>query len=533
MTTQFTGTGRLLRLYLRLDRFRLPVWVLSMFVVVWASVDALQTSFSDPLSLQARGVLGANPAAVMMSGPVFGLDNYTMGLMVASELSLWTLIVAAVMGVLFMVRHTRTDEETGRLEMLRALPVGRMAAPTASMILVALATLAMGAAVSAGLLITGMRVADSLAFGLATALTGMVFGAAAAVAAQLSDNARAASGLGIAAIVVAFLIRAAGDVIDYQGSWLSWFSPLAWAQQTRLYADLRWWPLALSAVTVTVLVTLAFWLVGRRDLGAGLGHGRPGPGRASSRLLSPAGLAWRLENPTFLIWAVGLFAFAVVFGTLADELEGVVDVMPAIDDWVSLDLTDLTSSFGAMLLSYLSLGPALLLVSAFLHLRAEERGGRLTSMLIGGSSRSSFLAVWFAVVAAQAIAVLILLGFGLGIGIAVGSGDTRWIGDMTAASFAYLPAVLLYGTLAVLVFGLFPRLTALTWFYLAWSILVLFLGELLRLPDWARSTTPVWHTPAVPGTEVDPLPLILMTILAVSFLVIGLVGFRSRDIAEG
>ncbi|QGU04883.1 ABC transporter permease [Corynebacterium comes] len=533
MTTQFTGTGRLLRLYLRLDRFRLPVWVLSMFVVVWASVDALQTSFSDPLSLQARGMLGANPATVMMSGPVFGLENYTMGLMVASELSLWAFIVAAVMGVLFMVRHTRADEESGRLEMLRALPVGRMAAPTASMILVALASVALGGAVSAGLLIPGMRVPDSLAFGLGTALTGMVFGAAAAVAAQLSDSARAASGLGIAAIVATFLIRAAGDVIDYQGSWLSWFSPLAWPQQTRLYADLRWWPLALSAVAALALAALAFWLVGRRDLGSGMGHGRPGPARASARLLSPAGLASRLESPTFLIWAVGLFSFAVAFGTLADELEDVIDVMPALDDWVVLDLTDLTSSFGAMLLSYLSLGPAILLVLAVLHLRTEEREGRMTSMFLSGSSQWRLLAGWFAVVAAEAAAVLILLGFGLGVGIALGSGDARWIGDMTAASFVYLPAVLLHGTLAVMVFGLAPRLIAFTWFYLAWAILVLFLGELLRLPDWARSTTPVWHTPAVPGTEVDPLPLIIMTLLALAFLVLGLVGFRRRDLVEG
>lgn len=532
MRGPLAGTGQLLRLFLRLDRFRLTVWVVSLFAVVWASVDALQRTFTDEQSLQARASLGANPASIMMTGPLFR-ENYNFGTMVANELSLWVLLPAAVMGVLFMVRHTRADEESGRLEMLRALPHGRLAATAASAALVTLASAALGAAVTAGLLIPGMEPADSFAFGLAVALTGVVFGAIAAVAAQVTGSAGTATGLGLSAVVLAFLVRGVGDVIDHEGSWLSWFSPFAWAQQTRLYSDLRWWPLLVSAAAALLLTALALRLAGGRDLGAGIGQNGRGAAEAKRGLLSPAGLAHRLQTRTFLIWAVGLLFFAVAFGSLASELEGVFDEMPAMTEWVELDLDNLTDAFGALVLSYLSLGPAVLLVTATLRLRAEEREGRLTALLVGGSSRPRLLAGWFAVVAVEAAGVMVLLGFGLGLGMAWGSGEPGWIADMTVASLAYLPAVLFYGAVAALLFGLLPRFTSLAWLLLSWSALVLFLGDLLDLPDRARGVSPVWHTPLVPEAEWDAVPLAVMAALAAVFLAGGLIAFRRRDVIEG
>ncbi|WP_133056634.1 hypothetical protein, partial [Mycolicibacterium moriokaense] len=38
---------------------------------------------------------------------------------------------------------------------------------------------------------------------------------------------------------------------------LSWFSPIAWAQQMRPFVDLRWWPLALLVVVAIGLMALA------------------------------------------------------------------------------------------------------------------------------------------------------------------------------------------------------------------------------------------------------------------------------------
>jgi ABC-2 type transport system permease protein len=44
-----------------------------------------------------------------------------------------------------------------------------------------------------------------------------------------------------------------GDGQQLGGSALSWTSPIGWAQQTRAYTDLRWWPLVLCFVGLAVV----------------------------------------------------------------------------------------------------------------------------------------------------------------------------------------------------------------------------------------------------------------------------------------
>lgn len=524
------GTGRLLRLFLRLDRVRISIWAASFLTLVALSVVSLKETYTTPESLQARAILMGNPAAVLMTGPAFALDHYTFGAMLANELSLWIFLPAAVMGVLLAVRHTRAEEESGRLETVRALPVGRFAAPTAALVTVAVANVAVALAVTVGLLVTGQEVASSLALGVATALTGLVFGAVAAVTAQLTEHARTASGMALGTIAVAFLVRGVGDVIDPQGSWLSWLSPFAWGQQTRLFVDLRWWPLALSALTALVLLAVAVALSHRRDLGAGLRAPRPGPAEARLRLLSPAGLAARLTGTGFVAWAVGLFLFAVAFGSLASSLDGMVQDMPAVQDWVPIDPADLTRSFGAVMLTFLVLGPAALLVSAVLQLRSEEQAGRVEGLLVTGSSRVGLLGGWLAVVTVLSLLVLVLMGVGVGVGMVTATGEAAWVGELTLASFAYVPAVLLLGSVAVALYGVAPRWSGLAWVPVGWAAIVVFLGGLLDLPRLAQDLSPLARTPLVPGAEVEAAPLVVMTVLALALTALGLLALRRRDV---
>src|SRR5699024_7029302 len=264
------GTGSLVRLYGRLSRRAIIVWSLALLALVPASILAMEEAYPDQQVLAARAMLLDNPSAVMMPGPFFATDRYTFWSMVANELMLYVLLAAAIMSVLLSVRHTRTEEETGRLEMTRALATGRLAPSVAAFTIVTIANLAVGAAVAGGALIVGGPVADSLAMGLATALTGLVLAAIAAVTAQVTEHAGSASGMALGLLALAVVVRGIGDVMDRQGSWLSWLSPIAWAQQTRLYVDLRWWPLLVSLGAVAALLVLAGALSRRRDVGAGL-----------------------------------------------------------------------------------------------------------------------------------------------------------------------------------------------------------------------------------------------------------------------
>lgn len=532
------GTGALFRLDLRRDRWRILIWTLAVGLGVYGSVVALEEAFPTPESIQARGSLLTNPATLMMTGPAFAADDYTFGAMVANDLSLYVFLAVGIMAILQTVRHTRAEEESGRLEMVRALPVGRFAAPAAAIATVGLSALLVGAATALGLLAVGhdgLDAASSLAFGAATALTGLVFAALASVAAQLTEYARGAAGLAMAGLAVSYLVRGIGDVIHHTGSWLSWFSPFAWAQQTRLFVDLRWWPLLVSLAVAVALFALAGVMATRRDLGAGLRPASKGPATAARSLLAPAGLAERLQRGSILVWAIGAFFFAVAMGALANSLDDILEENPALSQWMALEGTDLTAQFAGIILSYVMIAPLIVGVSGVLTLKTEESSGRSELLLVSGRPRVSVLAGWFGTVAVQVALLTVLGGLGVGLGVWVGTGEGRWIGEMTVAGIAYLPAILVVTALAVALFGLLPRLTVLAWPFVVFIALALFLGELLQLPDWALDLSPFTHVPALAAVEVggaETVALLVMTGIAVVLAAVGIAGYRRRDIAS-
>lgn len=528
--SSLTGTGFLLRFYLRLDRVRLISWTLGFFLFIYASTLALETAYPTPEALQGRAGLMANPAAVLMTGPAFALDNYTLGAMLANELSLWTFIPAAIMSVLLVVRHTRADEEAGRLEVLLALPVGRFAPAMATALLALISNMLVAIAVAAGTVAGGMEVVDSCAFGIATGLTGLVYGAVAIVACQLTEHSRTANGIGMAAIAAGVIIRGIGDVINSQGSVLSWFSPIAWAQQTRIFVDLRWWPLLLSIATIIITIAIGIRLNQARDMGEGLRPPRPGPAHANSSLLSPAGLARRLYARNYVAWTVGIAVFPVAFGSLASSIDTMIEDNPAIGDWVPIDMGSLTASFAAIILAYVALGPLILLVSAILGLRTEEQNGRVEGMLVSGSSRSQLVNGWVAVNAIYAIVTLIILGACEGAGMVIATGQWHWLWDVTIASTAYIPAILLTGAITLTLYSLGPRFAPYSWVLVFFIVFDLFLGELIKTPQWLSNLSPFTQTPLLPYSELKILPLAIMTALAVVLYLVSLRLLNSRDI---
>ena len=67
-------------------------------------------------------------------------------------------IAVAVLALFLVVRHTRTEEETGRLELLGATVVGRQAPLTAALLVTAGACLVAGVGTTLGLIAVGLPV---------------------------------------------------------------------------------------------------------------------------------------------------------------------------------------------------------------------------------------------------------------------------------------------------------------------------------------------------------------------------------------
>src|SRR5262249_12947507 len=128
-----------------------------------------------------------------------------------------------------------------------------------------------------------------------------------------------------AVLGAAFTLRAVGDASSGSSA-LSWLSPLGWSLQVRPFAGDRWWVLLLHLAATAVLIAVAYQLLARRDVGAGMIAERPGRGEASRALRGPLSLAWRLDRGALLLWTVGLCLYGAVFGSvvhgIGDELGG-------------------------------------------------------------------------------------------------------------------------------------------------------------------------------------------------------------------
>ena len=95
---------------------------------------------------------------------------------------------------------------------------------------------------------------------------------------------------------------------------------------------------------------------------------------------------------------------------------------------------------------------------------------------------------------------------------------------------AYLPAVLLLAALAHLLYGVHPRLATLGWLPLALAVVVMFFGELLRLPQWLQDLSPFEHLALVPAQDMRWPPFVVLCVLTALVWTAGLLAFRRRDL---
>jgi ABC-2 type transport system permease protein len=527
----FAGTGALLRFGLRRDRVRLAVWVLALGLLTVYAAVALDTTYPTAADRQSRAAVLENPAAVLLGGPGYGISDYSLGAMIANELGLSVMVAAAIMSIQLVIRHTRAEEESGRADLVRAGVVGRRAAMTAALLEAAVANVAIALVVTVGLAGYGLPLVDASALAAGVAVVGMLFGAVAAGTAQLTEHARAASGMALAVLAAAVLVRGVGDVLQTGGSALSWFSPIAWAQQTRTFVDLRWWPLLLPLALTAVLVAVAYRLVALRDVGAGLVPSRPGPADASPQLSGPAGLAARLQRAAAAWWSVALLLIGLVLGSLADAVAEMVSGNARLEEVFSaMGEGGPVDAFLAVTALYLALGVGAFAVTSVLRLHAEEEAGRTELLLATAVNRPSYLGGGLAVTALLSAALLVAAGLGAGLAAAVVRGDPGLVVTQLGAQLAHLPAVLVLAGVAAALLGLAPRHTALAWVLVTWTVVLGLFGALLDLPAWVQQVSPFGWTPAVPAEEFDGVPLVILSVVAAALVALALTGFRRRDV---
>ena len=523
----FEGTGALLRLVLRRDRLRLPVWVLALVGICAGTASAVTTAYPTQRAIDSYAdSLGSSPSAVAMAGPPVAL--HTLAGVVIYETVFTTMVGVSLMAIFIVNRHTRAEEEEGRTELLRSVVVGRHAGAAAAMLVNTVASVLVGAGVAVSVVAATVPVEAAVLLGVAVAGLGVVFGAITLCLAQVYGHGRTAVGASLAVLGATFVLRAAGDVRE---DWLVWLSPIGWAQATHPVGENRWWPLLVSAAAALALLGVAVLLAGRRDVGSGMVAPRAGSPTAAGWLSGPVGLAFALQRYALLGWAGGVFVLAAASGSLSREMESLTEDNPQLADYFATSGGgSLTESFFATMLLILAIVVAGFTTSSALRLRAEETSGRLEPLLATGLTRTRWLLGSLVVTVAGTVLVLALAGFGLGLTYGFVVSDLSQAPRMAGLALLYAPAVLSLAGLAVVLVGWLPQLARLPWALLGYCFVVGWLGGLLRLPDWAAGLSPFEHIPDVPLAAAAPGPPLLLALVAVALVAAGLVGFRRRDV---
>ncbi len=537
----FTGTVALLRLALRRDRIKLPLWIAGI-VILLATVVAANASLyhTEPERMVYATTSAVSMVSRILGGPISGSSLASI-LMVESFQ--FTAVAVAFMSTLTVIRHTRQNEETGRSEMIRAAIVSHNAPLAAALIVAIGSSVVVGilSTITLKLVVSELPITGAIAYGAVMACIGIAFAAVAAVTAQLTQGARTANGLAATAIGVAFLLRSFGDVLgkvssngqEVISSWLTWTSPLGWGFLVQPFVHDRWWVLGLFLAFSALLITAAFFMVDYRDDGSGMIEPRKGPAHAKQWLLSPFGLAWRLQRGTFIGWAVATSIVGVGFGAAGKEFSNMFKDNPELSRVMGVTGTgDVIKYMFAFLLIYSGFIVSCYAIQTLLRLRAEENG-TLELLLATGVSRQKWMASHIVIAVIGSVIMVVSSGLLMAVtyGLATGDMNSSFSGIMKGA-LVQIPAILVIIGFVIALFALLPRLViALGWLTVVAVFVIKQFGIVLEFPQWVMNISPFTHLPNVPVTGVEFTPLLILLCVAAAMAAAGFVVFRIRDIS--
>jgi ABC-2 type transport system permease protein len=517
----WTGTLHLLRLALRRDRVRLSVWIAILTVMMVYAPNTVKMAYPEEAQRLARVNLLKTPAGMMLGGPMFGGNQTDLGAMMANELMLTLIVATSILAILTVIRHTRAEEENGAAELVLSSVVGRHARTYAALILIGGVNAILAVTMTLAMAAIGFDVVDAAAMCLGVTGVAMVFGAVAAVTAQLWRQARTATGAAMGALALAALVRGVGDVIDNSGSALSWFSPIAWAQQMRAFVDVRWWPFALLVALAVLLMAAATLLESRRQYDAG---NIPSSGeRPNARpIRGVLSLHLTLQRGQTIGWTVGMFLGGLAFGSMTKSL-----LDAAKDNELLARVLAAQGNDGVYttMTQFLAAAATAYVVTAVLRVWGDEQSGLGEAVLAGAVSRWRWL---FTAVAAALIGSAVLMffaGLGNGLGAGLTLGEPGTIVRLTLAGLAFVPAMAVIAGIAALAVAV--KHPWIGWLAVTFVVTSLYLGALLRLPKWLIDLSPVGRTTAPANYPVVALAVMVVVAAAITALA-GWI-YRRRD----
>ena len=324
----------------------------------------------------------------------------------------------------------------------------------------------------------------------------------------------------MASLAAAVVIRGLGDIIDNRGSTLSWFSPLAWAQQMRPFVDLRWWPLLLLVGTTVSLMLAAHALEGHRQYDAGVLPSR-GEDANAPEIRSVFGLNLQLQRGLLTGWGVGIFLSGMAFGSMAKSLRDSIDTNPLLTRaFQAHGLDSIFATFNQVL----AIAVTAYVVSAIMRLAKDEQSGIAEAVLARAVSRWNWLLSTVAVTLVGSAILMLIAGLGSGLGAASTLHNPDLVWRLTLAALAQIPALLVIAGIAALSVAL--RHSWIGWLVVAFSVGMLYAG-ILQLPSWIVKFSPVMRVSA--PVEYPWLTMLVLIVIGTGLIAAAGEIYRRRD----
>lgn len=530
MFNAFYNTSSMVDHILKKEKIKLPLFVISMVIFILGLVPVFDEILKTSSNMQVLIETMKNPAMISMVGPVFVEDSYTLGSMYANYMTVFTAIIFAVWNILFISRNTRLDEEMGRSELLRALPLGRLSNDLAVILINFFANFAI-----AVLLIIGFKLISPevdlnavINFTLSTVGFGFLFSVITLLFAQVTSTARITNSLSFLTLMIFYMARAIGDIYSET---LSKLSPLGLITRTESFVNNYTWPLLVLLVEIIVITVISIVIMKNRDLGSGIITERRGRSKLSPFVRGIFSFTFKILKSQFIIWGVTVFLFSSMYGSTLGDLEGYINSSDLVKKMLQVNSEfTLTEQFVGLLVLIMSMITCIPVLLFTTRVVSEESNYLSEEILNKPVSRYKYLLsfIFVSIVAAVVFQLLVASGFWL-----VGKQFLEDIPSLSVfikAVLNYIPAILATLSIAILFIGIKTKLVFLSYIYLFYSFIVVYIGRMLDLPKFMEKISPFGLTPNYPLKEMEFGIHGLLLAIFIILSAIGLYSYRNRDL---
>lgn len=531
MNNKFQGTLTLYKLMLKHEKVKILIWLISLISITLLTAVTYHNMYQNSEEIKAFALIVQNPVMKAMVGRGYPTEAYNTALVFAHEMFIFTAIAVAIMNIMFTVRLMRNDEEEGRVELIRSLPVGRYSYLLAASLVILLINVILILGIGLGLTIAslpGITFNGSMLYGATLVLVGLTFTSIAALFCQLTSSTKSASNLSFGLLIFFYIIRGIGDI---KIAAFLYLSPLGLISKILVFYENHWWPLLILLGIIIFLGLCTTWLYRNRDLGAGLINSRQGKVKASKWVKTPIGLIIRLERLSLILWLVGFFLFTFTFGAVLKEFDQYFSDVELFIKILGPDakehLLEEITFFLIKMFSLFAIIPSLILL---MRIYKEEAKQRLEQVYIRNLSRIKYFIIHFVI--ALIYSIIMQLAIVMTIWLA-GKKTLQSIlsfSDLIQLGLIFLPSIWVVLSLTAFLIGFLPRQVPFIWGYFVFIFIEFYLNKLLKLPQVISKLSVFSYIPKIPTEKINLLTSTILIFIGLGLLITGLFTYRKRDL---